>query len=300
MKLATYQTIDSKIHFGVLTEKGLVDLHEIAPEMPDNALDFISENENYMSKVPAIIEKSKNFYDLKDVNLLPPLPNPVSFRDFMGFTEHHENCRRNQNQTVDPLYYEIPVFYFSNTKNMLGMNEKIRAPKKTKQLDFEFEVGFIIGKAGIDISKEKAEEHIFGFTILNDWSARDLQANEMKIKLGPAKGKDFGTSMGPFTIDELNPYRVKGSGLKYDMKTYLFINGELIRENNLNTIFHDFAGAIERASEDVKLYPGELFGSGTIGGGCILEYGGKLPWLKSGDFIEMEIEGLGKLVSYVE
>lgn len=302
MKFASFTADDGKLRFGLLTEDGLMDLNEADTGIPDNALDFIRSSDEMLSRAEKARKYATRFYDPASVRLSAPLPNPLSFRDFMGFSEHHESCRRNKGQTVDPVYYHIPVFYFSNTSVMAGQDAMIRAPKKCGKLDFEFEVGFVIGKPGRDIPKEKALEHIFGYTILNDWSARDLQGEEMKVMLGPAKGKDFATSMGPYLVtkDEWDPFLIE-DGLRYDRKTALTLNGRKLRENNLKAIHHDFATMIERASEDVTLYPGELFGSGTIGGGCILEYPqGSIPWLAKGDVVEMEVEGLGTLRGFVD
>lgn len=302
MKFATFVKEDKEPRFGLLTGEGLVDLHEADASIPNNALDFIRMSDEMLPRAERVAKKALGFHDLADVKLLAPLPNPVSFRDFMGFSEHHESCRRNKNQTVDPVYYQIPVFYFSNANVMIGPDSTVKAPRKCNKLDFEFEVGFVIGKKGRDITKEKALDHIFGYTIINDWSARDLQGEEMKVMLGPAKGKDFATSMGPFLVtkDEWDSHRA-GEGLRYNRKTVLTLNGKKLRDNNLKTIHHDFASMIARASEDVDLFPGELLGSGTIGGGCILEYEpGSIPWLRKGDCVEMEVEGLGSLRGFVD
>ena len=305
MKFATFKTSDGKVIFGVLTEQGLVDLNAAMTEIPDNALDFIKQNELYMPLVPEAVAKAKKFYQESKVTLLAPLPNPESFRDFYGFNEHVENGRRNRGATVPPEYYELAAFYFSNAKHMVGSGEAVSGPKASKCLDFEFEVGYIIGKEGKDIPREKALDHIFGYTILNDWSARDLQRKETKVGLGPHKGKDFATSQGPYIVtkDEWDEFRVPGepSSLKYNRKTRLTVNGRVIRVNNLSAIYHDFAAQIARGSEDVTLYPGELCGSGTIGGGCINELTVEVvPYLKPGDRLEMFIEGIGELISTVK
>lgn len=305
MKLATFKTKDGKTTFGVLTEQGLVDLNAALPEIPDNALDFIRKNELYMPMVEEAIAKTKKFYQENQVTLLAPLPNPESFRDFYGFNEHVENGRRNRGATVPPEYYEIAAFYFSNAKHMVASGEPVSAPKGSKCLDFEFEVGYIIGKEGKDIPREKALDHIFGYTILNDWSARDIQRHETKVGLGPHKGKDFATSQGPYIVtrDEWDEFRVPGpaASLKYNRKTRLTVNGRVIRVNNLSAIYHDFAAQIARGSQDVTLYPGELCGSGTIGGGCINELTVEVvPYLTAGDRLEMYIEGIGTLISVVK
>lgn len=302
VKFASFIADDKGPRLGLVTEKGVFDLHEADAGLPDNMLDLVKMSDEMLPRAEKACKKARRFYEAAEVGFRAPLANPVSFRDFMGFSEHHESCRRNKGQPVDPVYYQIPVFYFSNTNVMVGSSEAVKAPKKCNKLDFEFEVGFVIGKPGRDIPKEHALDHVFGFTIINDWSARDLQGEEMKVLLGPAKGKDFATSIGPFLVtkDEWTPYLME-NGCNYDRRTKLTLNGRVLRENNLNTIHHSFSSMIERASEDVTLYPGELFGSGTIGGGCILEYSpGSIPWLSKGDRIEMEVEGLGILRNLVD
>ena len=300
MKFATFMVDDGRVRFGLFAEKGFVDLHEQDERMPSSMLEYIRNAGDYNQRACEVENSSTVYYDRESVTLLPPLPEPESFRDFMGFAEHHETCRTNRGMTVDPVYYQIPVFYFSNTKAIVATEQPITRPAKTEMLDFEFELAIIIGKEGRNIRREEADEYIFGYTILNDWSARDLQFIEMKVGLGPAKGKDFATSLGPYIVtkDEFEPFK---EGSRFNRKTSLKLNGRLLRENNLNTIHHDFYSMIERASEEATLFPGDLIGSGTIGGGCVLEYAGEnLSFLKSGDCVEMEIEGLGNLVSRVK
>lgn len=302
MKLATFMTQDGKIHFGTLTEYGLIDLHAENPEIPDNCLDFIKDNEKYMPLAYEAEAISKQAWRREEVKLLAPLPNPISFRDFYGFNEHVETGRRNRGATVPPEYYELAAFYFSNAMNIVGTEDSVLPPKSCAKLDFEFEVGYIIGKQGKDIPYDQVIDHIFGYTILNDWSARDLQRKESVIGLGPHKGKDFATSMGPYIVtkDEWEEYRIPNT-MKYNRKTKLTVNDRVIRINNLSSIYHDFGAQVKRGSEDVTLYPGELCGSGTIGGGCINELTPEVvPHLKSGDRIEMWIEGIGILISTVK
>lgn len=299
MKFCTFVAEGRSPKLGVLINDMIVDLNEADPRIPRTMIEFLQDAESFLDLAKVCLEKPTEGFPMASVKLLPPLPKPESFRDFMGFAEHVETSRRNRGQAVDPVYYEIPVFYFSNTNNFLGPFEKVVSPRKTQKLDFEFEVGIVLSKTGRDISHDEADKFIFGYTILNDWSARDFQLEEMKVGLGPAKGKDFATSMGPFLVtkDEFEPYR---TGSRFDRKTRLTLNGTVLRENNLLNIHHDFASMIVRASEDVTLYPGELIGSGTIGGGCLLEYQQNgLPFLKSGDALRMEIEGLGCLESSV-
>ncbi len=174
-------------------------------------------------------------------------------------------------------------------------------PKATRALDYELEIAAVIGVGGRNISAGDATNHIFGFTIFNDWSARDLQRQEMKVGLGPAKGKDFASSFGPMIVtpDELAEYSVGESGV-YDLKMRASINGEQRSKGNWKSLHFSFGEMIARASADVELFPGEVIGSGTVGTGCLLEITkGKGPWLKRGDVVNLEIEGLGNLENKV-
>ena len=230
---------------------------------------------------------------------LPPVPNPRTFRDFYAFEHHVKAARALRGQEMIPTWYEIPVFYFSNPSSLRGHQEPVKKPASTGELDFELEVACIIGSEVHNVSGSTAEEAIFGYTILNDFSARDLQREEMKCMLGPAKGKDFATSIGPWvvTVDELADVRV-GPG-RYNLTMVARKNGKEISRGSFKDLTHDFSKLIKRASADVTLYPGDLIGSGTVGTGCILEIrpenaGG---WLQPGDTIELEIDRLGVLTT---
>jgi 2-keto-4-pentenoate hydratase/2-oxohepta-3-ene-1,7-dioic acid hydratase in catechol pathway len=230
---------------------------------------------------------------------MAPLPNPCTFRDYVAFETHVKNASASHGNTVAPEWYEVPIFYFSNPNAMRGPSEEVVRPKKCVKLDYELEMACIIGKKGKNIQASEAEEYIFGYTILNDWSARDLQAQEMKVLLGPAKGKDFATSIGPWIVtkDELQKYRI---GDRFDLEMTAKVNGEVWSHGNFKDIYYTFGQMIERASEDVTLYPGDIIGSGTVGFGCILELGtDEYRWLEPGDEIELEITGLGVLKSRV-
>jgi 2-keto-4-pentenoate hydratase/2-oxohepta-3-ene-1,7-dioic acid hydratase in catechol pathway len=241
------------------------------------------------------IDKS-SIYPLDKVKLLAALPLPNSLRDFYAFEEHVKNARRRRGLEMIPEWYEIPVFYFSNHNAIYSPYDKIPFPKHTQALDFELEVAAIIGKSGENIAVEEAESYIAGYTIMNDWSARDIQRKEMAVGLGPAKGKDFATSLGPWIVtpDELEDRR---SGKGYDLQMVARRNGVEISRGNWNTIYWSFAEMIARASEDCVLFPGDVIGSGTVGTGCILELGPENVggWLQPGDVIELEIERLGVL-----
>lgn len=230
---------------------------------------------------------------------LPPVPDPRSFRDFYAFEQHVKTCRTKRGQDMIPEWYEIPVFYFSNAGSLKGHQEPVKRPASTQTLDFELEIGCVIGKQVQDVSGDAAEDAIFGYLVLNDLSARDLQRQEMKCMLGPAKGKDFATAIGPWVVtkDELADKRV-GPG-RYDLTMLARKNGKELSRGNFKDVTHDFTKMIERASRDVTLFPGDLIGSGTVGTGCILELGPETTggWLEPGDTVELEIDRLGTLTT---
>ena len=236
---------------------------------------------------------------LDEAKLFAPVPVPNSFRDFYAFEEHVKTCRDKRGLSMVPEWYEIPVFYFSNHRSIVGHEASIKKPEYTKQLDFELEIACVIKKKGKNIPREQALEYIAGFTILNDWSARDEQRKEMAVGLGPAKGKDFATSIGPYlvTLDELEDRR---SGEHWDLKMHARINGKKVSSGNAKSLYWSFAQMIERASQDCELLPGDVIGSGTVGTGCILELGPEVHrFLEPGDVVELEIERLGILKNHI-
>lgn len=231
-----------------------------------------------------------------------PVPNPRAFRDFYAFEQHVKTCRQKRGQEMLPEWYEIAIFYFSNPSSLVGHNTPVKKPKATKEMDLELEVACVMGKEVRDVSGQAADDAIFGYMVLNDLSARDLQRQEMKCMLGPAKGKDFATAAGPWLVtkDELEDVRV-GPG-KYNLTMTARKNGKEISRGNFKDLTHDFTKMIARASEDVTLYPGDIIGSGTVGTGCILELGPETTggWLEPGDTIELEIERLGVLTTPIQ
>ena len=232
-----------------------------------------------------------------DLEILPPIINPPSFRDFYAFEQHVRAARRLRGLEMHPDWFKIAIFYFSNPNCCYGHGQEIPYPSNTTELDFELEFAIIIGNGGSDIKAEDAAEVIAGYTILNDWSSRNLQREEMPLSLGPAKGKDFASSFGPYMVtpDELED--AWDNNGKLDLRMTCKINGKLISDGNTNDLYHSFGNMIERASMNTKLMPGEYIGSGTVGTGCILELrpentGG---WVQKGDTVTLEVERLGKL-----
>lgn len=221
----------------------------------------------------------------------------ASLRDFYAFEQHVKTANANRGREVPAEWYQIPVFYFSNHSAIYGPEDEIPYPAYTSALDYELEVACVIGKEGRDIPADKVEEHIFGYMIYNDWSARDVQRQEMAVGLGPAKGKDFAQSFGPYLVtpDELADRHTGRPGV-YDLTMIARVNGEERSRGNWKDLHWSFGEMIARASQGVTLYPGDVIGSGTVGTGCLLETTqGKGPWLQPGDVVELEIERLGVL-----
>jgi len=216
-------------------------------------------------------------YALADVEFRAPVLHPPSVRDFYAFEEHVKTARAARGLDVPPEWYEIPVFYFSNPAAIYGPGDEIPSPPDTNELDYELEVAAIIG----------AEGRIGAFTIMNDWSARDLQRAEMRVGLGPSKGKDFGTSLGPIvvTLDEFD-----GSSGTMVAR----VNGEERSRGELADMYHSWEAIAAHAARNTKLHPGDVLGSGTVGTGCILEHGDG-RWLQRGDVVELEVVGIGVL-----
>ncbi len=236
-------------------------------------------------------------YPLSDVTLLPPVPDPPNLRDFYAFEQHVKAARAKRGLEMIPTWYEIPTFYFSNTSEIYGPNAAVPYPVGSNELDFELEIACVIGRDGKDISVDEAEHYIAGYTILNDWSARDFQFKDMLLNLGPGKGKDFASSLGPYLVtpDELATYRSgRGADERYDMTMLARINGKEISRGNFKDIYYSFPQMIAWASRNARLRVGDVLGSGTVGTGCILELGTNVHrWLQPGDTVELEIEGLG-------
>ncbi|QFT89199.1 Ureidoglycolate lyase [Bacillus sp. THAF10] len=303
MKYVTFINTSGDCRLGMIKENFIIDLHEATNgRVPKDMQSFIEAYDTYQDEIKRIYSEPHltKSYPFDTVTLLAPLPRPVSIRDFYAFEEHVKTARSRRGLDVVPEWYDIPVFYFTNHLAVRGPEEVIDIPPGCERLDFELEIACIIGKEGKNIRAEDAEEYIFGYCIMNDWSARDLQAQEMKVGLGPAKGKDFATSLGPcmVTKDELEPYKTSKG---YNLKMTASVNGKQISEGNFASIYYSFAEMIERASSGVTLYPGEVIGSGTVGTGCILELGTETHrWLRSKDEIALSITELGTLKNTIK
>ena len=319
MKLVTFKNKKGQTRIGWLKDGGVVDMKQTDKRLPNDMLTFIDKHERYFKIIKDNnLESTPPQYKLEEVTLLAPLPNPRSFRDFIGFEQHMLNATKSFGHNVGEIWYQLPIFYFTNHQAIYGVNEDIKKPVEETRLDLELELAVVIGKKGKDIKAGDAEDYIFGYTVFNDWSARFIQKREGGgPPLGPHKGKDFANSIGPciVTKDEMEQYRCTISKEKFpahlrfpennlkrfDVKMTAKINEQTICEGNYNTVFWAFPEQIQRATENnVSIYPGDMLGSGTVGWGSLIENNFTVHRpLEPGDVVELEIEGIGILKNKV-
>ena len=311
MKLATV-VYQGKTQAGVVKDGDFYAFASLGSELPNDMLTLIQKYDECKPVIEAAMETAKATCALADAKVIAPLPNPVNIRDFVGFEGHARNAANHFGGAAAGIDLEktvqvwkmAPGFYFSNVSPtcIAGNDQPVKMHPRSKMFDFEFEIGFIIGKTGRDIKKEDAADYIFGFTIFNDWSARDIQLQEVPLGVGAPLGKGYINGFGPVIVtkDEFDQYLDKNDPYRYDVKCRCIFNGEVLAENNLNTIYYTFADMIAWASQDMDLVPGDILGSGTIAGCSLCEQPPASPWLKAGDVIEMEAEGIGTLMNVVE
>ena len=312
MKLSTYTLKKSdKELIGLLNKDSLINLNVFFGEI------CLLELIQLPDWKEIIINKTKSnnltTHKLEEVKLLAPIPRPNSLRDAYAFRQHVETSRRNRGLEMIKEFDDFPVFYFSNHNAIFGPNDDIECmPSHFEKLDYELEIAILIGKEGRNIKAKNAKEYITGFMIMNDMSSRGLQMKEMKLNLGPAKGKDFASVLGPYLVtpDELlgNVVNEDDSGCNYNLEMTCSVNGKLLSKGNLKDMAWSFEKIIERVSYGATIYPGDIIGSGTVGTGCLLEINGtnKLKhsdftemWLQENDVVEMEIEKLGKITNKI-
>ncbi|MDP6100794.1 MAG: fumarylacetoacetate hydrolase family protein [Dehalococcoidia bacterium] len=254
----------------------------VALEAAGQALDHLGA-----AGTPMVVERERAAYRVSEVRLRAPIPRPVSLRDTLNFEVHLKNAMKALNRDIPKLWYELPTFYRTTHTNVAGPEDPIMWPSFTEQLDYELEFACCIGKEGKSIPRDKASDYIFGYTIFNDISARDILAKELGLGVGPAKGKNFANAniMGPclVTADEIDADNVR---------MVARINGEVWSEGNSKDMHFKFSELIEYLTMDEPIYPGEFIASGTVGFGCCLELG---KWIKPGDVVELEVEGIGVL-----
>ena len=318
MKLVSYLK-SGEIQLGAIVNEALYNLQSVNENLPKNIIDFfqssndlIQQTEKQLSK---IADNSLSVEPVKDYTLLAPVPRPTSCRDGYAFRQHVESARRNRGVEMIKEFDQYPIFYFTNHNAVQGPGDVYCMPDHFQQLDFELEVAIVIGKEGRNIKAKDADAYIAGFTIMNDLSARKLQMEEMLLNLGPAKGKDFSTVIGPWLVtpDELSAYLVPAKqghvGNNYNLSMKCWVNDKLVSEGNVKDMDWTFAEIIERCSYGVTVFPGDVIGSGTVGTGCFLELNGtgKLhnpnyepQWLQANDTVKMTIDGLGTLVNTIK
>ncbi len=314
MKLVSFKNPEGHARIGWFAGEGVVDMQLLDSRLPGDMLSFIDAHEAWFQMIEEKkLEKAPPHHSLADIHLLPPLPNPRSIRDYIGFEQHMLNASKSFGHQVGEAWYEIPIFYFTNHHGVFGPNDSIKRPAAETKLDLELELAAVIGKKGADIKASNADVYIFGYTIFNDWTARAIQRREMEVPLGPHKGKDFANAFGPciVTVNEFEKYRCTISrdtfpdhlkfpqtpDGRFDLPMTARINGEVICEGNYNTVYWTFPQMIERASENgVTLMPGDILGSGTVGWGSLIENNFTVHRpLEPGDVVELEVEGIGVL-----
>ena len=320
MKLVSYLD-EGHDRLGLVVDGLVYSMNLIHPDLPDTMgmmLNYWDDSISMIRGGEIMIEEGRIDKDkgipLNELDLLSPIPFPTSCRDGYAFRQHVAAARRNRKVDMIPEFDQYPIFYFTNHHSVQGPGSVVCMPDHFQKLDFELEAAIVICRHGRNIPAELADSYIGGLMIMNDLSARGLQMEEMKLNLGPAKGKDFATAVGPMlvTLKELEEFEIPAKknhiGKSWNLEMKCSVNGNLVSLGNLGDMDWTFAEIIERASYGVDLYPGDIIGSGTVGTGCFLELNGtgKLndpdypeQWLQEGDVIEMEIENLGKLVNTI-
>ena len=305
MKLISYKE-NKNIKLGAFEEGKIYDLYAIDSNIADNMLKFLQGGEGQLQLARVAVESGNPILSEEDVELISPVPNPPSVRDAYAFRQHVATARRNRGLEMIPEFDEIPIFYFTNHHAVFGEGNFSVLQRHTEKLDFELECAAVIGKGGRNISTSDADDYIAGFMIMNDLSARVLQMQEMKLNLGPAKGKDFGSTFGPWLVtkDELESCKQSSvDGDRYDLKMKAFVNDIQVSGDTLSNMTWTFAQIIERVSYGVDIFPGDIIGSGTCGTGCFLELNGSKitdnQWLNPGDTVSLEIDGLGTLTNKI-
>ncbi|QFZ19038.1 fumarylacetoacetate hydrolase family protein [Saccharothrix syringae] len=291
MRFATYE-LDGTARAAVVSDDGLHDLPTTVLDLVRTGLPAALEAGGAALRGPAV--------PLDRVRLLPPL-SPPSIRDFVAFEEHVEGVVMSVSggSGVPPEWYEAPTFYFTNPHALLGAHDDVPVPPGSRLFDFELEVAAVVGRDGASLTPEQARDALFGYTVLNDWSARDLQRREMRVNLGPAKGKDSATTLGPWlvTADELEPFRDDEGFL--DLAMRVSVNGTEVGHDRLANMGWPFEELVAYASRGTWVRAGDVLGSGTCGnGGCLAELWGRRgaqdpPPLRPGDVVEMTVEGIG-------
>jgi len=321
MKLVTYLK-DHHPQLAFLVNDVLYDADTVNNELPNTMAMFLNFWDDYM---PIAISAEKQIKEgmlgkraatinYNKAEVMAPVPFPTSCRDGYAFRQHVAAARRNRKVDMIAEFDQYPIFYFTNHNSIQGPGNIVCMPDHFKKLDFELEAAIVLCKSGRNIKAAKADEYIGGLMIMNDMSARTLQMEEMLLNLGPAKGKDFSTVIGPMlvTLDELEQFEVPCKpnhiGKAWNLNMKCWVNGIQVSQGNVADMDWTFAEIIERSSYGTNVFAGDVIGSGTVGTGCFLELNGtgKLndpnyqeQWLQDGDVVEMEIDELGKLSNII-
>ena len=321
MKLVTH-LYDGHEQLAIYYDGRLYNMDKLPPELPNTMgmfLNYWDETFDFAYKADLAIKEGQispaRGIPVDDSRILAPVPFPTSCRDGYAFRQHVEAARRNRKVPMIAEFDQYPIFYFTNHNAISGPGAVQCMPDHFEKLDFELECAVVICRTGRNIAAQEADHFIGGLMIMNDLSARRLQMEEMLLNLGPAKGKDFSTVIGPMlvTLDELEPYEIPAkeghTGKSWNLRMQCKVNGVQVSDGNVGDMDWTFAEIIERASYGVTLHPGDVIGSGTVGTGCFLELNGtgKLndpnyteQWLQAGDVVEMEIDELGILTNTIE
>jgi len=317
MKLVSYIE-NGAVKLGAIVQEQLYCLQAVNEQLPTDIIALIQMGDQVRLETEKqllnMIEADTLIAPVKDYVLLAPVPRPTSCRDGYAFRQHVEAARRNRGVEMIKEFDQYPIFYFTNHNAIQGPGAVYCMPDHFQQLDFELEIAIVIGKEGRNIKAKDADAYIAGFTIMNDLSARKLQMEEMLLNLGPAKGKDFSTVIGPWLVtpNELENYLVSAKqghvGNNYNLSMKCWVNDQLVSAGNVKDMDWTFAEIIERCSYGVTIHPGDVIGSGTVGTGCFLELNGtgklnnpnyQAQWLQPNDEVKMQIEGLGTLVNTI-
>ena len=317
MKLVSYIE-NGAVKLGAIVQEQLYCLQAVNEQLPTDIIALIQMGDQVRLETEKqllnMVEADTLIAPVKDYVLLAPVPRPSSCRDGYAFRQHVEAARRNRGVEMIKEFDQYPIFYFTNHNAIQGPGAVYCMPDHFQQLDFELEIAIVIGKEGRNIKAKDADAYIAGFTIMNDLSARKLQMEEMLLNLGPAKGKDFSTVIGPWLVtpNELENYLVSAKqghvGNNYNLSMNCWVNDQLVSAGNVKDMDWTFAEIIERCSYGVTIHPGDVIGSGTVGTGCFLELNGtgklnnpdyQAQWLQPNDEVKMQIEGLGTLVNTI-
>ncbi len=306
MKLVTFLQGQAEKIGVVLGDGRILDAAATEPRLAVDMLTLIRCQDELLPLLRALVTAPPvgALLDPATVRLLAPIPRPLSMRDGYAFRQHVSTARRNRGLEMIPEFDHFPVTYFTNHLAVTGPGDVPVQAQHLNRLDYELELAVVTGRPLRNASLEEADAAIFGYLIMNDWSARHLQMEEMKLSLGPCKGKDFATSLGPWLVtkDELElEHTPQGEVLHATMTCE--VNGQLLSSGNADSMNWTFAQILQRSSYGIQMHPGEVIGSGTVGTGCLLELNGSKVtdnlWLKEGDEVVMAIADLGRLVNRV-